>query len=254
MNCAECLPILNAYVDDELDVRASLEMEAHLQGCETCAARQGELRQLSRTVRANASRFAPSAEFEEKLRARLRAELAPAPVRPARPAWFRRAGLAVQLVAALALAWTGGVWWERRGVAHDLTAEVFQAHVRSLLGDHLVDVESSDRHTVNPWFQGKLPFAVGARDHAADGFALAGGRLDYLAGQPVAALVYRHGPHAINEFVWPAGSASTEPVREFEARGYSSRAWVQDGMNHWLVSDVDPSALAQLVELVRAEK
>jgi len=171
-----------------------------------------------------------------------------------RPSARRRPWLgALALAAALVLAWLGGTWSSRPSTAERVGEEVVAAHVRSLLGDHLIDVVSSDRHTVNPWFQGKVSCAVGARDFAAQGFALAGGRLDYLEGQPVAAVVYRHGPHAINVFVWPCEDGRERPVERFASIGYSARYWVEDGKHHWAVSDVDESALAELVDLWRTK-
>jgi anti-sigma factor RsiW len=167
--------------------------------------------------------------------------------------WTRRVAIAGSLAAAIVLAWCGGAWWSRPGAQQQLGAEVISAHVRSLVGDHLIDVQSSDRHTVNPWFQGKVPFAPGARDFTPLGFALAGGRLDYLDGRTVAALVYRHGPHSINVFVWPAEEDGDERVTNFGARGYSACHWVQDGLIHWAVTDADASTLTKLVDLLRAK-
>jgi anti-sigma factor RsiW len=271
MNCSEVRPILHAYVDDELDARSALELESHLGSCGACAARHREIRQLSQSVRVHASRFVPSSALEARLRSSLREHRSERPIDngppgpiangpvaslPAtiRPSARRRPWLgALALAAALVLAWLGGTWSSRPSTAERVGEEVVAAHVRSLLGDHLIDVVSSDRHTVNPWFQGKVPCAVGARDFASQGFALAGGRLDYLEGQPVAAVVYRHGPHAINVFVWPCEDGRERPVERFASIGYSARYWVEDGKHHWAVSDVDESALAELVDLWRSK-
>jgi anti-sigma factor RsiW len=262
MNCTDCRPILHAYVDDELDVRASIEMEAHLSSCAECAMQHRALRQLSQAVRVHASRFRMSPEFEDRLHAALRgagsSESAPVARRVAlrtpapqkEHAVQRRAWLGISLAAALALGWIGGVFSSRPSAARELGDEIVAAHVRSLLGDHLTDVTSTDRHTVNPWFQGKVPFAPGARDFAVQGFALIGARLDYVDGRTVAALVYRHGPHAINVFVWPSAEDDRSPQR-LRARGYGACRWVQGGLDHWAVSDVDETALMQLVDLVR---
>jgi anti-sigma factor RsiW len=251
MICAESRAILHAYVDRELDVRASIELEAHLQDCGACAAEHRDLRQLSQTVRVHASRFAPSLELEQRLRSSLRGASSSETVAD-RP-WWRRARSIAPLAAALVLAWLGGAWWNRPSAEQKLGPDVIAAHERSLLADHLIDVASSDRHTVNPWFQGKVPCAVGARDFAPKGFTLAGGRLDFLAGQPVAAVVYRHGPHAINVFVWPCETGADQPVTRFASNGYTSRHWVQDGKHHWAVSDVDENALTELVDLWRSK-
>jgi anti-sigma factor RsiW len=251
MNCSESRAILHAYVDDELDVRAAIELEAHLEHCGSCTSEHRALRQLSQTVRVHASRFTPSPELERRLRASIGAAARRETV-SALP-WWRRARFVASLAAALVLAWMGGAWWSRPSAEQKLGPDVVAAHVRSLLADHLIDVASSDRHTVNPWFQGKVPCSVGARDFEPMGFNLVGGRLDYLAGQPVAAVVYSHGPHKINVFVWPCETGADQPVTRFASNGYIARHWVQDGNHHWAVSDVDESALSQLVELWRSK-
>jgi anti-sigma factor RsiW len=250
MTCDHCRPLLDAYVDGELDVRAALEVEAHLSSCAACAARHATKRALSQSVRAHASRFAPSADFERKLRATstgAQPQLSPLPqVR------WRLVTAALACAAAIVLVWFGALRFARPDTEHRIADEVVAAHVRSLLVDHLTDVASTDRHTVNPWFQGKIPFAVGARDFAAQGFALEGGRLDYVDGKAVAALVYRHGPHALNVFVWPTDGDSDSRTSLLSVRGYSTDHWIQSGMQYWIVSDADASTLAGLAGLLKA--
>jgi anti-sigma factor RsiW len=116
----------------------------------------------------------------------------------------------------------------------DIAGDVFAAHARSLLGNHVTDVVSSDRHKVKPWFQGKIDYSFPVKDFPEDGFALAGGRLDYLRDRPVAALVYRHAKHLVNLFIWP------EPGKReiVSRRGYSAIGWTQEGLRYWVVSDV----------------
>jgi anti-sigma factor RsiW len=112
---------------------------------------------------------------------------------------------------------------------------------------HLNDVESTDQHTVKPWFAGKLDFAPPVRDIANAGFALHGGRLDYVNGRAVAALTYRSRQHVVNEFVWPSSAAEAKPV-VLARQGYSVLHWTRDGMEHWAVSDMSPALLAPLAE------
>lgn len=252
MNCTECRPILHAYVDDELAARDALEMEAHLASCSACSSRHRALRELSQAVREHASRFAPSSSLEARLRSSLRGSSAQADPAPARKLVPRRFARAFTLAAALVLAALGGAWWARPSAEGRLGGELVAAHARALVSGHLTDVLSTDRHTVNPWFQGKVPFAPGAKDLATQGFVLEGGRLDYLDGQPVAAIVYRKGPHAIDLFVWPASASGDVDVKRFALRGYSMRTWTQDGLNHAVIADADDSTVTQLVELLRA--
>ena len=250
MNCADCRPILHAYVDDELGARDALEMEAHLASCTACASRHRVVRELSQAVRAHASRFAPTASLEARLRKSLDGATKPAAV--PRASFPRRFMWVSTAAAAIVLAALGGAWWARPSSAHKLGDELVAAHARALVSGHLTEVLSSDRHTVNPWFQGKLPFAPGAKDLATHGFVLEGARLDYLDGQPVAAIVYRKGQHAMELFVWPAGDKGDADVKRMAERGYSMRVWTQGGLNHAVIADTDEATLAQLVDLLRA--
>lgn len=166
-----------------------------------------------------------------------------------RPGWNRGLALACAVVllgGMLAVTWTAA----RRtapGAGRDLLAEeAISGHVRSLLANHLADVVSTDRHTVKPWFNGKLNFSPPVVDFAAEGFPLTGGRLDYLDGQPAAALVYRRNQHVINLFVQPSrqDTATTPATTDAHTRqGYHLRHWTQGGMSYWAVSDLNEEEL-----------
>ena len=130
-----------------------------------------------------------------------------------------------------------------------LEEQVVAGHVRSLMPGHLMDVASTDQHTVKPWFTGKLDFAPPVADLAQQGFPLLGGRLDYLQGRPVAALVYGKGGHTINVFVLPGGDAarSTSP-RAAMHQGYQLAQWQSGGMRFWAVSDISRDDMARFAQ------
>jgi anti-sigma factor RsiW len=132
-----------------------------------------------------------------------------------------------------------------------LTQEVASAHIRSLQAEHIVDKPSSDRHEVRTWFNGKLDFAPPTPDLEKEGFPLVGGRLDYLNGRPVAAVVYRCREHLINLFVWPDSGSESRDVQRETRQGYHLVHWSKAGMNYWIVSDLDPTELNKLAQRLR---
>jgi anti-sigma factor RsiW len=143
--------------------------------------------------------------------------------------------LAATVVLALLLHFPGA------SVADELVAN----HVRSLLASHLVDIETSDRQIIKPWFMGKVDFSPPIPELAEQGFPLVGGRLDYMPGRVLPAVVYRRGQHIINVFVWPAGGRTAAPVTT-RRDGYNVLGWSQGSLRFCAVSDAEPAALSQL--------
>lgn len=237
MSCEHVERDLDAYLDRELDAATSSALRAHVGECSACRRRVAEREALGRMVRA-----APYFTAPDRLRARVMTQTA-------RPNAIRRLSAwaaAAVLVGAVA---TGVSWYGSSADRVDELAEqVVDGHVRSLMANHLYDVESTDQHTVKPWFLGKLDFSPPVTDLAPIGFPLVGGRLDYLGGQPVAALVYQRRKHTINLFVSPSVNESSSRDHGLTVRGFHTHHWIRDGMSFWAVSDVNDEELTMFVQ------
>jgi anti-sigma factor (TIGR02949 family) len=260
MNCSEAEILLHALLDGELDAGHAREVEAHLAACPDCASKLAAFRTMREAMtEANLKEAAPL-----YLRSRIEAALpapslagAPASAAPGVNPWrltrrFFAGGFAMgaALSAAVAATLLIGVF---RGDENQVVAgEVVSAHLRSLQPGHLIDVETSDQHTVKPWFNGKLDVAPPVVDLSAQGFTLVGGRLDDINGETAAAIVYRHRQHVINLFVTPHsggehGGQSTE-VRH----GFNIRHWAEEGLDFWAVSDVNADDLKEFCQQISA--
>lgn len=185
----------------------------------------------------------------EALRERVRASLAREGREQRAPMFVRAFALAAAFAAVALVSWDLALLAARPGAEELVARDLVTAHVRSLMSEgHLNDVASSDKHTVKPWFAGKLDFAPPVQDLANAGFALTGGRLDYVNGRAVAALTYRYRQHVVNVFVWPAAVAQDAAPIETSRQGYSLLHWRRGGMTYWAVADVSPGQLAPLAE------
>jgi anti-sigma factor RsiW len=250
MEHEEVRALAGAWLDREVDPLAQREIEAHLAGCAECRRAVDGARGFSAAIRAEAEYFEAPPALVAKLVAASR------PAQPARPAPRRMAAwrpLALAASALLAVVLAGGIgYFSSLGGPQDpLVQDVVDGHVRSLQAEHLIDIASSDQHTVKPWFDGRLDAAPPVRDLTTEGFPLVGGRLDYLDGKSVAALVYRHRQHPINLFVAPIGAGGAGPALTTTRQGYNVRHWVAGDMSFWLVSDLEMTELAALEALLR---
>jgi len=261
MNCQETRVLLHAFLDDELDPVRSLSVQSHLDACPDCAREHAAQRSLRAALRDEALYFRSPEGFESRVRAALASQGAierragwPSAVGALlrmRWAWLP-AGAAVALLAVIVIT-IGRFGTPAPGSTADdlLGREVVASHVRSLMANHLTDVPSSDQHTVKPWFNGRLDFSPPVKDLAGEGFALMGGRLDYLAGRSVAALVYQRRLHVINLMIWPAPGEPDRPLTVGTRQGYHLLHWTRDGMSYWAVSDLNEDEMKQFVGLVQ---
>jgi anti-sigma factor RsiW len=249
MYCNETRRLLEAAVDRELDLVRQVAVEEHLRTCSDCARLAEKLRARRAALQENLPRFAAPPALREKIRQSIGASAAsPAPATRANivfPDWSIGAWAAA-LVVALTLGFTWGGARARRDLLVD---DAIADHVRSLQAGHLMDVASTDQHTVKPWFAGKIDFSPPVVDLAAAGFPLAGGRLERLDGHPAAALVFHRRQHAINLFVWSAAPAAGE--RQFAARGFNLVAWSQADLNFLAVSEIPAAELADFATAYR---
>ena len=163
--------------------------------------------------------------------------------------WLRFAP-ALGLVALIGVAL--GVLLSRPGEDELLAREVISSHVRSTLGNRVIDVASSDQHTVKPWLSARLPFSPPVADLSHQGFELAGARVDYLAGQPVAALVYKRRQHVVEVFVWPG--ARDEARSAYSRDGFSVERFSSEGMRYWIISDLNRNELDDFAKLIAARR
>ena len=226
MNCREAEPLLNSYLDGELDLVRALEVEAHADQCAACAAVLESEKRLAAAVSK-----APYYRAAASLRARLESSAAPTWRKPV--PWLVLAASVVFAILVIGRA-------DRTG------DEIVRAHLRSLRAGHLVDVAAAGRRTVRPWFAGRLDYALDVEDISGRGFALAGGRLDSLNGRTVAVLVYQRGSHVVNVFVWPAGPSSDRNPVGAKLNGLNLVNWRAEGMNWWAISDLDLPELEEL--------
>jgi anti-sigma factor RsiW len=249
--------LVQAELDGELNAAEAAALAAHRADCPVCQSAAAELaRARALIVRERDDGLYHT--MPEEVRARLTAQIAAA--RPHRPAADS------PRAARPALAWLDRWWSGATGFglgaacaaglaflvvaprAADLTGEIVASHIRALQPGHLEDVVSTDQHTVKPWFDGRIDFAPPVKDLAAERFPLRGGRLDYLDGRPVAALVYQRDKHLIDLYIWPEGGGAASSSQTAQGQGYNVVHWSQNGMTLWAVSDLETSQLREFVE------
>jgi anti-sigma factor RsiW len=246
MKCQDVQHLIHPYSDSELDVVRHVEIEVHLTECAMCA----ELEKNMRLLRAASA--SPSLYYKAPAGLRTRIQAATRRVKPGRDrSSLRLAAIAASVLLLIgASAIIGMRWLPARPSADDRLAErVIAGHARSLQVDHLIDVESSDKHVVKPWFRGKLDFSPQVPDLSPQGYPLFGGRLDYLADRPVAALVYFRAKHAINLFTWPAANDEEKAVQRLARQGFHVRHWQRSGLTYWAISDLNDQELDEFVGL-----
>lgn len=270
MDCNETRRLLDADVDGEIDLVRHLEIERHIATCAECARRVAAARDRKAAIRNALPSYKASSHLMLKVQDSLRHEpdvssepmhapnaATASPTPPAKrvgtilpfPSMLRQlGGMAAAVLLAVGVGYSWGV---ARAQRNQLITAAIADHIRSLQPNHLLDVVSTDQHTVKPWFAGRVEFSPPVVDLAAKGFPLVGGRLEHLDAHTVAALVYHRRKHVINLFVWPAdrGSLSLPPS---EQDGYHVLAWSKGDLNFLAVSEIPAPELQEFVAEFRA--
>jgi anti-sigma factor RsiW len=251
LSCQLTQEFIHAYVDGELDLARSLEVEQHMQECEACAAAYRSQTALSSAFKDSSLYYPAPPKLEKRIRSSLRREAnSEVGRRLFGWRWFPVGVMALILVLGLVI-------WRAvptlRPSSDDLLAqEMVSNHVRSLqLESHRTDVISSDQHTVKPWFDGKLDFAPPVKDFSSQGFPLLGGRLEYLNNRAVAALIYQRQKHYINLYIWPAEQSNATGEVGTKRQGYNLLHWTNSGMTYWAISDLNGVELHEFARLVQ---
>ena len=247
MDCNETKRLLDAYVDGELELTRQLDMGAHLAACSTCKKAAEAAINFRFSVRVNMPVYKAPPELKRKIRVALRKESGSWLERVFQ-SWRPLAGSAGILVLGFSFAWAWIV--DSHDKDRELIAEAISDHSLSLLADHLLDVTSSDQHTVKPWVTGKLDYSPPIANLSEAGYELVGGRIDLLENRPVAAIVYQYQGHFINVFVWPAANhAINFDVQSHQ--GYSLCGWNKAGLNYLIISELNPADMEKFEDQLR---
>jgi anti-sigma factor RsiW len=246
MRCEEARDLVGPFVDGELTGQQKQELEIHVASCPTCNELADDYRSIGRQLRAGYQR-AP-VDLADTIRSALARER-PAASHSARDRrqLLQRAAVLLLTVGATAFL----TWVLAQNLAEQALVErdVVVAHVRSLIQEAPFQIASSDRHTVKPWFNGRVDFAPQVKDLAADGFPLAGGRLDVIGDRRVAAVIYKRRQHLINVFMWPTAGIDS-PARAVVSKGYNVLTWTAGGTTYWAVSDLNAAEMTELQKLL----
>jgi|SRR4051812_3103507 len=252
MDCTETQRRLHAYLDQELDLPSTVAIDQHLAACPQCKGALAAQSALSAGIRRHADyRHGAPRELAQRIRARFGTEPKTRWQWPQIGRWLPMGAVAA---AAAVISWTAALQYAGRPSDQMLAEQVITGHARAMVTSHLVEVASSDQHTVKPWLSSKLDFSPPVPELAAAGFPLAGGRLDYLDKRPVATLVYRSRQHVIDLFVWPGTQSGDTRPQALAKQGYNVLWWKQGGMNYWAISDVNAADLRTFSEAYASAK
>jgi anti-sigma factor RsiW len=248
MVCESWKAKLDAYLDGELPEVDMHAYDAHVRDCQSCSADALSRVQMKRTIQLAGRRFTPSAEF----RRRVQQSIAPKPQRGVRLGWMFAVAAAVVLIVGA----TTSTYLRTISARDHIFTEIADLHVQTLASSSPVDVVSTDRHTVKPWFQGKIPFSFDLPEVQNSQFSLLGGRMTYLAQTPGAHLIYNYRKHHISVFVFQERSlrASLDDLSMSPKKlSFNMETWSQGGLRYFVIGDASAADIDNLAKLFKAE-
>jgi anti-sigma factor RsiW len=240
MNCAIAQEMLGPFFDGELDVNSGLQLRLHLSGCDGCTAALSRLHSRCDMIRNSDLSYQAPPDLEARIRKGIHAD------RRTASNWRVWSALAAAILVACTL--SIHLLQQRASRDAQFGDQVVSSHIRAMMTGHTTDIISTDRHTVKPWFNGRIDFSPPVSDLAPQGFPLAGGRVDYLAGRSVATLVYHRRKHVIDLFIRPAGTG--DATGDESSKGYNVIRWKAGEMYYVAVSDLNKMELEQFKNLL----
>lgn len=247
MECSEILSVIDGYYDGELDLMKSLEIEEHLKHCENCSTIINNYKILHNTFRNESFYYNAPISLKNKIISRSD-EVSNKPIikRNSIFSW-RNASFALAAILIITVILTLNP--KNNSIGEDISDQIVNSHLRSLVSGNLTDVLSSDKHTVKPWFNGKINFSPPVSDLSSQGFPLIGGRLDFVNKTPSAVLVYHYNKHIINLYILLNDKSINSNREILSHSGYNIIHWNNKGMDYWAISDLNIEELKIFNEL-----
>jgi anti-sigma factor RsiW len=246
MVCESWRAKLDTYLDGEVPEEQMRSFDAHVRNCPSCSADALTRVQMKRAIQVAGKRYTPSAEFRKRMQQKIAAK----PQRSLGLGWT----LAATAAAIIVVGTLTSVYLGTRSGRNQVFSEIADLHVATLASSSPVDVISTDRHTVKPWFQGKIPFAFNLPELQNTGFSLLGGRMTYLDQTPGAHLIYDVGKHHISVFVFQERSLPArldkDPVSPNQLT-FNMETWTQGGLRYFVIGDASAANIDSLAKLFK---
>ena len=247
MTCDTCRELLNARIDNELPAAELTDVDQHLASCATCTDEYRLIAQTHRTLSEAGLRYTAPDLLKARIRGAIAHDRTQVPEVTRKRSWWRFAAAGIAIAAVSSALTFAATRPDRAPVANDLVA----SHVRSLQPGHLTDIVSTNQHNVKPWFNGRVDVSPPVPDLTQQGFTLVGGRVDYVGGRTVPVVVYARRQHYINVYAWPVADAAAAEPKTSTRNGYNLVSWRSQGIQLWVVSDLNARELAELVKALR---